>query len=60
MNAEFGNTMNMSNDMYEIGLIAAASPDFAEKLLRAMLAAGETGNAGEGSSVAATAPAAAA
>jgi hypothetical protein len=42
MNAEFPNTIYMSGDMYDIGLMAAASPDFADKLLSALLAEGES------------------
>ncbi len=56
MNTELSDTTYMSSDMYEIGLMAAASPEFAERLLRAMLGAEH----GEGSKApAASTPAAA-
>lgn len=44
MNIQLGNSFDPTSDFYEIGLIAASSPELAEKyaetMLRALLAAG--------------------
>ena len=39
MNNQIGSTFDPTSDIGEIGLMAAASPDFMEALLRALLAA---------------------
>jgi hypothetical protein len=41
MNSQFAATFDLNSDIYEIGLIAAASPDFTDALIRALTAAGE-------------------
>lgn len=41
MNTLSGNTFDSTGDIYEIGLIAAASPEFAEAMIRTLLGAGE-------------------
>ena len=41
MNSQFATTLDLNSDIYEIGLIAAASPDFTDALIRALTAAGE-------------------
>jgi hypothetical protein len=40
MNNQFANTLDLNGDMFEFGLIAAASPDFTDALIRALIAAG--------------------
>ena len=40
MNDRTANNFDATGDMYEIGLMAAASPEFMEALLRALLASG--------------------
>jgi hypothetical protein len=41
MQNQFRPMSDFTQDLYEIGLIAAASPEFADSLLTALLAAGE-------------------
>lgn len=41
MNTLSGSTFDSISDLYEIGLVAAASPEFAERMIRALIAAGE-------------------
>jgi hypothetical protein len=41
MNTQPASSFDSTSDVYEIGLMAAASPEFAEKLMRALLAAAE-------------------
>lgn len=41
MDNRTGNTFDPISDVYEIGLMAAASPAFVESLVRAMLEAGQ-------------------
>jgi hypothetical protein len=41
MNSHFANTFDLNSDIYEMGLIAAASPDLADALISALIAAGE-------------------
>lgn len=58
MNIQLGNSFDPTSDFYEIGLIAATSPELAEKyaetMLRALLAAGEGFNVASDSSDAST------
>jgi 2-hydroxychromene-2-carboxylate isomerase len=58
MNIQLGNSFDPTSDFYEIGLIAATSPELAEKyaetMLRALLAAAEGFNAPSGLSDAST------
>jgi hypothetical protein len=41
MNTSSANAFDFTSDLCEIGLMAAASPDFADQVIRALLAAGE-------------------
>jgi hypothetical protein len=41
MSTQSVNTFDPTSDIYEVGLIAAASPDLAAAMLRALLAADE-------------------
>ncbi len=41
MNIQSENGFEFSSDFYDIGLMAAASPEFAEQMIRALRAAGE-------------------
>jgi hypothetical protein len=41
MNTDPTSTLDPSTDFFELGLMAAASPEFAEAMVRALLAAGE-------------------
>jgi 2-hydroxychromene-2-carboxylate isomerase len=58
MNTQLGNSFDPTGDFYEIGLIAATSPELAEKyaetMLRALLAAAEGFKAPSGMSNAPT------
>jgi hypothetical protein len=45
MNIQSTNTFNPTSDILEIGLMAAASPEFADTIIRAMLAAAENSKA---------------
>jgi hypothetical protein len=40
MTNQFATTLDLNSDIYEIGLIAAASPDFTDALIRALVVAG--------------------
>lgn len=46
MNNPLGNSFDSTSDIGEIGLMAATSPDFAEAMLRALIAAADGANAG--------------
>jgi hypothetical protein len=41
MNIQSASSFDSTSDFLEIGLMAAASPEFADKMIRALLAAGE-------------------
>ena len=41
MNEPTANSFDLTGDLHEIGLMAAASPDFIDAMVRALLAAGE-------------------
>ena len=43
MNSQFASGFDLS-DIHDIGLMAAASPDFADALIAALVAAGEPGH----------------
>jgi hypothetical protein len=45
MNIPSPDTFDLTSEFYEIGLIAAASPEFADKMVRALLVAGENSKA---------------
>jgi hypothetical protein len=40
MNIQLGSTFDSTSDFFEIGLMAAASPEFADNMIRALLAGG--------------------
>ena len=42
MNIQSANGFDFTSDFYDIGLMAAASPEFAAQMIRALLAAGES------------------
>jgi hypothetical protein len=42
MNIPSANGFDFTSDLYDIGVMAAASPEFADQLIRALLAAGES------------------
>jgi len=59
MNNQLGSSFDPMDDLYEIGLMAAASPEFAEAMIRALRAAGEAGTAPDSFTEASVTPAAA-
>lgn len=59
MNTKSANTFDFTSDFYDIGLMAAASPEFADQMIRALLAVGERFKAPSEAADAAAAPAAA-
>jgi hypothetical protein len=42
MNISSANTFDPTGELCEIGLMAAASPEFTDQMIRALLAAGES------------------
>jgi hypothetical protein len=42
MSIQSGNRFNFTSEFYDIGLMAAASPEFADQMARALLAADES------------------
>jgi hypothetical protein len=42
MNIPSANGFDFTGDLYDIGVMAAASPEFADQMIRALLAAGES------------------
>jgi uncharacterized membrane protein YebE (DUF533 family) len=45
MNIQSGNTFDPTGDILEIGLMAATSPDFPDRLIRALMAAADSAGA---------------
>jgi hypothetical protein len=59
MNIQSANRFDFTSDFYEIGLMAAASPEFADQMVRTLLAADESFDASSEAADAAAAHAAA-